>query len=152
MLKTIHSATRLATSPRNRAITLSIAAILFLCLFSRILQILPFSTPSSTIVALEILSARAFALIHGAQHCRVRGILSFAAICLVIGNITEHIGVETGFPYGHYEFLPLMGPQFLRVPSSSGSPTSAWPTSHGPSPASSSAQPLPNPKAPSSSL
>ena len=103
-------------SKGTRAICASLVVLLALYAFTRVLQILPFSTPSTPIVALEILSALAFALIHGAQHYRLRGILVFAAISLVIGNIIETIGVHTGLPHGHYEFLPLMGPQLNRVP------------------------------------
>jgi putative membrane protein len=116
MPETILPVTPSSTRQRSRAITISLVALLALYAFTRILQILPFSTPSTPIVALEILSALSFAFIHGAQHYRRRGILIFAAICLVIGNIVENIGVLTGFPYGHYEFLPLMGPQLIRVP------------------------------------
>jgi len=116
MPETILSATRSSTQQREGAITVSLAVLLTLYAFTRILQILPFSTPSTALVALEIFSALTFALIHGAKHYRLRGILVFAAICLVIGNIIENIGVFTGFPYGHYQFLPLMGPQLVRVP------------------------------------
>lgn len=101
---------------RSPVITALLAAILALYAFTRILQVLPFSIPSTSIVALEILSALAFALVHGARHYGLRGILVFAAISLVIGNILETIGTHTGLPYGHYEFLPLMGPQLNRVP------------------------------------
>jgi len=101
---------------RNRAFSASFAAILAIYAITRILQILPATTPSTSIVALEIFSTLVFALIHGALHYRLRGILVFAAICLIIGNFIETIGVQTGFPYGHYEFLPLMGPQLNRVP------------------------------------
>lgn len=108
--------TLLPIQNRTRAVTITLTALLALYAFARILEILPFSTPSTPIVALEILSALAFALIHGAQHYRLRGILAFAAITLILGNIVETIGVHTGLPYGHYEFLPLMGPQLNRVP------------------------------------
>lgn len=90
--------------------------ILALYLLGRIIEVLPFITPSTHIVALEILSAFAFAVVHGTQNYRLRGILVFTAICLVIGNILENIGVSTGFPYGHYVFLELMGPKILHVP------------------------------------
>ena len=93
-----------------------LTAILALYAFSRILEILPFSTPSTPIVAVEILSALAFALVHGTREYRLRGILVFCALCLVIGNTIENIGVITGIPYGHYVFLPLMGPQIFHVP------------------------------------
>jgi uncharacterized membrane protein len=108
----IHS----TSGQRNRSFSASFAAILAIYAFTRILQILPATTPSTSIVALEIFSTLVFALIHGALHYRLRGILVFAAISLAIGNVMETIGVQTGFPYGHYEFLPLMGPQLNRVP------------------------------------
>ena len=106
------SATRPTTQRQSRAL-LAILALYFL---GRIVEILPSSTPSTPFVALEIFSAFGFALIHGAQHYRLRGILVFTAICLVIGNIVENIGVITGVPYGHYVFLSLMGPKILNVP------------------------------------
>jgi uncharacterized membrane protein len=116
MPNTLHPATLSSTNQQSPAITVSLTALLTLYAFTRILQILPASTPSAHIVALEIFSALLFAFIHGAQHYRLRGILVFVAICLVIGNALENLSIVTGFPFGHYKFLPLMGPQFLHVP------------------------------------
>lgn len=113
--------TRLGTVPTSiltltRAISLTLTAILTLYAAGRILEVLPGCTPSTPIVALEIFSALAFALIHGAHHYRLRGILVFSAISVVIGNALENLSILTGFPFGHYEFLALMGPQIFRVP------------------------------------
>ena len=116
MPDTLLSESRCSTPQSTRTITLALAAILVLYAFTRVLQILPFSTPSTPIVALEIFFALAFALVHGNQHYPFRSILVFIAVTLLIGNIIESIGVHTGFPYGRYEFLPLMGPQLNRVP------------------------------------
>ena len=104
------------TRPRVQGESRALIVILAFYLLGRIIQVLPFSTPSTPIVALEVLSAFVFAWIHGARHYRFRGILVFMAICLVIGNTIENIGVITGFPYGHYVFLELMGPKILNVP------------------------------------
>lgn len=93
-----------------------ISAILAAYFVGRIVEVLPFTTPSTPIVAIEIISALAFALTHGARQLGLRSILTFAAICLAIGGAMETIGVKTGFPFGHYEFLPLMGPQVMHVP------------------------------------
>ena len=93
-----------------------IVAILAVYLLGRVIEILPFTRPSTLIIALEIFSALAFALVHGARVYGLRGIGIFVAACLVIAGGIEVIGVRTGFPFGHYEFLPLMGPEFLRVP------------------------------------
>ena len=94
----------------------ALSIILVVYFVGRILEVLPLSTPSTPIVALEILSALAFAIVHGAQHYGLRGILAFAGICLVIGNALENLSVLTGFPFGHYEFLSLMGPKLFHVP------------------------------------
>jgi putative membrane protein len=67
-------------------------------------------------VALDVLSAVAFALVHGARHYGIRGILVFSAICLVVGNAVENIGIATGIPFGHYRFLDVMGPKLFSVP------------------------------------
>jgi uncharacterized membrane protein len=83
---------------------------------SRVLQIFPGRVPMLAVVALHVVPAALFALIHGAMLYRVRGILTFIALCLVIGNIFENIGVRTGFPYGHYYFTDLMGPKLFVVP------------------------------------
>jgi len=114
MTNTLLTTTQRATVKRNTSI--AVFAILALYFAGRIIEVLPFSTPSTPYVALEILCAFTFALIHGTEHYRLRGILVFTAICLVIGNTLENIGVATGFPYGHYVFLSLMGPKLLHVP------------------------------------
>jgi uncharacterized membrane protein len=46
----------------------------------------------------------------------VRGIAVFIAVCLIVGNVIENLGVTTGFPYGHYHFADLMGPKLFNVP------------------------------------
>jgi putative membrane protein len=58
----------------------------------------------------------AFAIVDGARHYRLRGILAFTAICFVVGNLVENIGVITGFPFGRYYFVELMGPKLFHVP------------------------------------
>lgn len=90
--------------------------ILAAYLFARLLEIVPNPIPRMAIVALDVFSATAFALVHGTRFYRLRGILVFAAICAVVGNITENLGVLTGFPFGHYYFLDLMGPKLFQVP------------------------------------
>jgi hypothetical protein len=47
--------------------------------------------PRTSIVAAEVLTALAFALVDGARHYGWRGILVFASICAVIGNIVENL-------------------------------------------------------------
>ncbi len=91
--------------------------LIFACYaLARLLEVFPAGLPRISIVALDVLSAMAFALLDGARRYRWRGILVFAAICIVIGNVIENIGVATGVPFGRYEFIELMGPNLFKVP------------------------------------
>ncbi|MGD0939306.1 MAG: carotenoid biosynthesis protein [Terracidiphilus sp.] len=83
---------------------------------ARILEVAPTFIPRTAIVALDVLSAMAFALVDGARHYRLRGILIFAFICLLVGNAAENLSIATGFPFGRYYFVELMGPKLLEVP------------------------------------
>jgi len=68
------------------------------------------------VVVLHVLPAASFALIHGSMFYRLRTMLVFFGICLVVGNVFENLGVVTGFPYGPYYFTDVMGPKLLVVP------------------------------------
>jgi putative membrane protein len=83
---------------------------------ARVLQVLPGRVPMLAVVALHVLPPIVFALVHGAVLYRARDIIVFFAICLVIGNIFENLGVRTGFPFGHYYFTESMGPKLFAVP------------------------------------
>ena len=96
--------------------TLAVALILTCYAYARILEILPTSIPRTAIVALDVLSAMAFAMVDGARNYRLRGILVFTAICIVVGNLSENLSVTTGFPFGRYYFVNLMGPKLFHVP------------------------------------
>jgi putative membrane protein len=93
-----------------------LALILACYLLARILEVTPTLIPRTAIVALDVLSAMSFALLDGARHYKLRGILVFAGICLLVGNLTENLSISTGFPFGHYYFVELMGPKLFQVP------------------------------------
>jgi uncharacterized membrane protein len=95
---------------------LALALIFAAYIAARTLEIVPTSIPRIAIVALDVVSAMAFALVDGARQFRLRGILVFAVICIVLGNLSENLSVATGFPFGRYYFLDLMGPKLLNVP------------------------------------
>lgn len=103
-------------SPRTDKATLVLCLILFAYLAARVLEIAPSAIPRTAIVALDVLSALAFALVDGRRHYGLRGILVLAAICIVVGNTTENLSIATGFPFGHYYFVELMGPKLFQVP------------------------------------
>jgi len=83
---------------------------------AKVATALPGRVPMAAIVASNVLLPLAFALIHGAAVYRVRGILVFTALCLVVGNLLENLSVLTGFPFGRYHFTDVMGPKLFYVP------------------------------------
>jgi len=83
---------------------------------ARVFQVLPGRLPMMAVVALHVLPLLVFALIHGVMSYRMHGILIFFAICLVVGNVFENLGVATGFPFGRYYFTDAMGPKLFQVP------------------------------------
>ena len=101
---------------RHRAPRIALTLILSCYACARMLEVVSSPVPRTAIVALDVLSAMAFALTDGARHYRVRGILIFACICIAVGNLVENIGVTTGFPFGRYYFVELMGPKLFHVP------------------------------------
>ena len=96
--------------------TVAICLILACYACGRVLQVVHGPPAITVLVAMEVFSAFALALVDGARAWGMRGILVFAAICTVIGNVVENIGVATGFPFGHYHFLDIMGPRIYAVP------------------------------------
>jgi uncharacterized membrane protein len=105
------------TTARERTGTILVLWV-FLVLYAlaRILQMFSGKVPIVAVVALHVLPPFVFALIHGTMFYRARGILTFFAICLVVGNIFENVGVRTGFPFGDYYFTERMGPKLSVVP------------------------------------
>ena len=101
---------------QQTAINLALWALIALYAAATVLPLFAGRVPVTAIVAAHIVPTALFALLHGAISYRVRGILVFAAICLVIGNIMENLGVRTGFPFGHYYFTDGMGPKLFVVP------------------------------------
>jgi uncharacterized membrane protein len=95
---------------------LLLPAILASYACARVLQVITGPTPRLSLVALDVVSAVAFALVDGSRNYGFRGILVFTGICLTVGNVVENIGIATGFPFGHYRFLEVMGPSIFNVP------------------------------------
>ncbi|HVZ83315.1 MAG TPA: carotenoid biosynthesis protein [Terracidiphilus sp.] len=99
-----------------RSFTIALSVIFLAYATARMLEIAQPPISRTAIVALDVLSAMAFALVDGARRYGLHGILVFAGICAVVGNVVENIGVVTGFPFGHYYFVGLMGPKLFHVP------------------------------------
>jgi uncharacterized membrane protein len=90
--------------------------LLLLYLIGRILQLFVGSVPSLLIVAFHVIPPALFAVIHGARIYRACGILVFVTLCLGIGALFESLSLRTGFPFGHYTFTDLMGPELFDLP------------------------------------
>ena len=95
---------------------LLIVLILLCYAAARILEVLTSTHPTTTLVAFDVCSALAFALVDGTRRYGFRAALFFVALCAVIGNAMENLSIATGFPFGHYTFLGLMGPKLFSVP------------------------------------
>jgi len=67
-------------------------------------------------IAIGVIAAFAFALVHGAIRYGVRGLIVFVVICLVVSNIMENASIRTGFPFGHYYYTANLGPKLFLVP------------------------------------
>ena len=111
---TIEPAGKLATN--RAAINFVLWALVAIYAAARLLQAFPGKVPMLAIVALHVLPPILFALLHGAMLYTTRGILIFFAICLLVGNIFENLGVRTGFPFGGYYFTDVMGPKLFAAP------------------------------------
>ncbi|HXM68371.1 MAG TPA: carotenoid biosynthesis protein [Candidatus Acidoferrum sp.] len=105
------------TLPKNEIGTyLLLWSLVALYALARILQVWPGKVPMWGVVALHVFPPIVFALIHGTLIYRIRSILIFFAICFIVGNIFENLGVRAGFPFGRYYFTDVMGPKLSVVP------------------------------------
>jgi uncharacterized membrane protein len=68
------------------------------------------------ITVLHLTIMVAFVLLHATLRYGGKGAAAFAIICLVISNISENLGVATGFPFGHYFYTDALGPKLGYVP------------------------------------
>jgi uncharacterized membrane protein len=68
------------------------------------------------ITVLHLVLMVSFALLHASLRYGWKGALAFAAICLVVSNIFENLGVATGFPFGNYHYTDALGPKLGYVP------------------------------------
>lgn len=101
---------------KRRFTTFFLLSLVAIYAASRFFQVFPDRLPMPAIVALHVVPALLFALIHGRMLYGLRGILMFFAICAAVGGTVENIGVATGFPFGRYYFTDLMGPKVFYVP------------------------------------
>jgi uncharacterized membrane protein len=75
-------------------------------------DLLPVSVSSALVTFVPFL----FLVVHGSLGYRLRDLLVFAAITLVVSNAFENLGVLTGFPFGRYYYTDNLGPKVFLVP------------------------------------
>jgi uncharacterized membrane protein len=96
--------------------TLVLWTALLLYALGRVTQLYPDKIPIQFIVFLQVVPPAIFALVHGGILYGSRGMAAFTAFCLGAGALSESLSLRTGFPFGHYYFTGLMGPQLIHVP------------------------------------
>jgi uncharacterized membrane protein len=93
-----------------------LGTMLGLYLLARFCQLDADRLPTLFIVMLHVLPSAVFALVHGSILYRPKGMLVFTACCLGVGAVAESLSLRTGFPFGHYWFTGVMGPQVMHLP------------------------------------
>lgn len=101
---------------KNTTLVYLLWALLILYAGGHMLELRSGGVPTLTIVALQVLSAGLFALVHGSLSYGFRGICTFAGLCVMVGAFFESLSLHTGFPFGHYYFTGVMGPQLFHLP------------------------------------
>jgi uncharacterized membrane protein len=92
------------------------ATLLGVYLVGRGLQLFAGRVPNLVLVLCHVAPPAVFAIIHGSRTYGRRGMLLFCAQCLGVGSFMESLSLRTGFPFGHYHFTGLMGPQVAGLP------------------------------------
>jgi putative membrane protein len=99
---------------RRHAVAVCLILACYAC--GRVLEVVHGPPATVPLVAIEVLSAFVLAIVDGARNWGIRGIIVFTGICAIVGNTVENLGVATGFPFGRYHFLDVMGPKLFAVP------------------------------------
>src|SRR5262245_34499599 len=66
--------------------------------------------------ALITLLPLVFVFVHGSVAYRFRGVFFFAAVTIVVSNLSENTSILTGFPFGRYYYTDILGPKLFLVP------------------------------------
>src|SRR6266511_3833525 len=88
-------------------VLIAIYAIVTILRRSAALNLLPAPITTALVTFVPLL----FVFVHGSFSYRLRDLLAFPAITLVVSNIFENMSVLTGFPFGHYYYTDTLGPK-----------------------------------------
>jgi putative membrane protein len=99
----------------SRSFSMTLWAIV--ALYAALILLSPLGViPGSLSAPLNVALPMAFALLHGSKQYRLRDMLVFSAICLVVSNAFEDLSILTGFPFGHYHYSAAFQPKLFLVP------------------------------------
>jgi uncharacterized membrane protein len=101
---------------KRQLITLSWVLIAIYVIVTLMRGFIPNLLPVALLSALVTFVSLVFFFVHGSLNYRLRDLLVFAALTLVVSNIFENMSVLTGFPFGHYFYTDVLGPKLLLVP------------------------------------
>jgi len=102
---------------KRQCITLSWVLIAIYALVTIVRRtIAPHLLPAPISTALATFVPLIFLFVHGSLSYRLRDLLVFAAITLVVSNLFENMSILTGFPFGHYHYTDVLGPKLFLVP------------------------------------
>ncbi len=79
-------------------------------------SIAPNLLPAPVSTALATFVPLIFLFVHGSLSYRLRDLLVFAAITLLVSNLFENMSVLTRFPFGNYYYTDNVGPKVFLVP------------------------------------
>jgi uncharacterized membrane protein len=57
-----------------------------------------------------------FVFVHGSIAYRFRDVVFFAAVTMIVSNLSENTSILTGFPFGRYYYTDVLGPKLFLVP------------------------------------
>lgn len=76
----------------------------------------PTLIPAALLSTVVMFLPLVFFVVHGSLSYRLRDLVVFAAITLVVSNLFENLSVLTGFPFGKYVYTDRLGPKVFLVP------------------------------------
>lgn len=81
----------LSLRPKKATAFYLLWVLLILYVSAQFLELLSGGIPTLKIVALQVLPAALFAIVHGALTYRFRGIITLVSLCLIVGSFFESL-------------------------------------------------------------
>jgi hypothetical protein len=95
---------------KGQLTSLSWVLVALFAIVTLIRGLAPTMVPGSLLSALVLFLPPVFFFVHGSLSYRLKDLLVFAAITLVVSNLFENMSVLTGFPFGKYAYTDTAKP------------------------------------------